>query len=73
VSERPLLARIKQFFRPLKAHAEAKAARLAPRMAAVVRDPETGATPFRSAMAQTLLRQGPSHKERAAKHLVKGD
>jgi len=73
MSERALLARVKRFLRPLKAHAKAKAERLAPAMVAACARPEAGVVVFRGAMAQTLLRQGPSRKARALKKIAKGD
>ena len=73
MSERALLARITRFFRPLKAHAKAKAERLAKSwVAACARCPETGVVRSRGVLAQTLLRQGPSRKVREREKIVKG-
>jgi hypothetical protein len=73
MTERALFARVKRFLRPLKAHAKAKAERLVPAMVAACARPEVGVVVFRGAMAQTLLRQGPSRKVRALKKIVKGE
>ena len=74
MSERTLFDRVKKFLRPLKTRAQGKAKLMVADLpAALQRDPVVGATLFRGAMAQTLLRGRATTKARETPRRVQGD